>query len=64
MRDSTYILKLAEYLDTLDDGKCKEAAADIRKLNDLLGKANALCRYRLSHIKFLEDNINKLLNKL
>ena len=51
-------LRLADYLDhkdfLLSVKHIMDAAEELRRLHDLLGKANALCRIRADRIKKLE----------
>lgn len=47
-------LRLADLIDKVPYRGTHEAAAELRRLHDLLGKANALCRIRADRIKEME----------
>lgn len=48
-------LRLADLIDWPSIAHGQEAAAELRRLHDLLGKANALCRIRHEIIQARED---------
>ena len=67
MTHQTKAQRLADALDAIDDGYSatpRLAAAELRRLYDLLGKSNALCRIRAQRIEELEVANKQLLEAL